>query len=285
MVGKGSDDSYESTGYTLVRDAGLPIERLTSSECKKRFPQINFGDIAWALYEESSGYLMARQSCQAVLDAFVEAGGDYLQRQAKPAKTNGRISGLSLSSGEILSADLFVFACGPWLGRLFPDLGERFIRPTRQEIFYFGTPPGDSRFLDDSCPVWAENGNRLFYGIPGNEFRGFKLADDTRGDDFDPTNGERVPSEEGLQAAREYLGLRFPDMKGAPLVEARVCQYENSRDEHFIVDQHPDDERVWILGGGSGHGFKHGPALGERVAEQVLGEREKDAFFSLGRFG
>ena len=122
------------------------------------------------------------------------------------------------------------------------------------------------------------------YGIPGNEWRGFKVADDTRGPAFDPTSGERLPTPEALRAAREYLGYRFPGLKDAPLLESRVCQYENSPDEHFIIDRHPAAGNTWLVGGGSGHGFKHGPALGEMMAELILKDREADAVWRLSRF-
>jgi glycine/D-amino acid oxidase-like deaminating enzyme len=158
------------------------------------------------------------------------------------------------------------------------------IRPTRQEVFFFGTPPGDARFSEDVLPVWIDHGDRLMYGIPGNQWRGFKVADDTRGAPFDPTSGERVVSAEGLRSAREFLGFRFPVLKDAPLLESRVCQYENSPDEHFIADHHPQSGSVWIVGGGSGHGFKHGPALGELVAGNVLEKTPLEPFFSLSRF-
>ena len=153
---------------------------------------------------------------------------------------------------------------------------------TRQEIYFFGAPPGE-RFSDSQVPVWIEHGARLFYGIPGNQHRGFKVADDTRGAVVDPTTMERLPSSEGLAAARALLARRFPGLKDAPLVEARVCQYENSPDEHFIIDRHPELSNAWIAGGGSGHGFKFGPALGERIAAIVLGERQTDAMFALAR--
>jgi glycine/D-amino acid oxidase-like deaminating enzyme len=120
-------------------------------------------------------------------------------------------------------------------------------------------------------------------GIPGNEWRGFKVADDTRGPVIDPTTESRVQSPEALKTARDYLAYRFPDLKGAPVLEARVCQYEQSPDEHFIIDRHPGASNVWIIGGGSGHGFKHGPALGELVARLVLSGGAPDEQFRLSR--
>jgi sarcosine oxidase len=190
---------------------------------------------------------------------------------------------LRLSDGTTLTADRYVFACGPWLGRIFPEvIGDR-IHPTRQEVFFFGTPAGDPTYLEDRLPVWIDNGRRIFYGIPGSEWRGFKVADDTHGEEFDPTNGERRPSARGLRSARDYLAFRFPGLRDAPLLEARVCQYENSPDSRFIIDRHPQARNAFIAGGGSGHGFKHGPAVGERVADLVLGIAGPDPFFVLAR--
>jgi glycine/D-amino acid oxidase-like deaminating enzyme len=110
------------------------------------------------------------------------------------------------------------------------------------------------------------------------------VADDTRGPPFDPTNGERTPSPAGLQFAREYLALRFPGLKDAPLLESRVCQYEQSPDNDFIIDRHPNAANAWLVGGGSGHGFKHGPAVGELVARLVLTGAASDEPFRLARF-
>lgn len=279
------DDKYEKASLPLLREAGLAFDELTAADAAKRFPQINFDRVEWAILEKDAGYLTARRACEAVLEGFQSEGGEYRQLSVEPpALDGGRLGGLTLSDGSKLAADAYVFACGPWLGKFFPDVMANLIRPTRQEVFFFGTPPGDARFSEDVLPVWIDHGDRLMYGIPGNQWRGFKVADDTRGAPFDPTSGERVVSAEGLRSARDFLGFRFPTLKDAPLLESRVCQYENSPDEHFIADRHPRAASVWIVGGGSGHGFKHGPALGELVADNVLGKTPLEPFFSLSRF-
>jgi glycine/D-amino acid oxidase-like deaminating enzyme len=157
------------------------------------------------------------------------------------------------------------------------------ITVTRQDVFFFGTPPGDSRFSENNLPVWFEM-PRFMYGIPGNERRGFKIADNDRGAAFDPTDGDRRPLAGSLETARECLARRFPALKDAPVVESRVCQYENSPDHHFLVDRHPAASNVWIVGGGSGHGFKHGPAMGELVADTVLEKKPREPLFALSRF-
>jgi glycine/D-amino acid oxidase-like deaminating enzyme len=276
------DDAYEKAAMPLLEKEGLKYETFTAAEATKRYPQINFEGIQWALWEEEAGFLLARQSCQLVLDTFISEGGEFLQKEVRPFTNT--LEALHFSDGSQLKADGYVFACGPWLGLVFPDVLANLIHPTRQEVFYFGTPAGDLQFSEQKFPVWIDHGERLIYGIPGNERRGFKIADDTRGEPFDPTNGQRILTPAKLEEARKFIAMRFPALKDAPLVESRVCQYENSSDQNFIIDRHPNSENIWIVGGGSGHGFKHGPALGEYVASLVLGKQQPDPFFQLGRF-
>jgi glycine/D-amino acid oxidase-like deaminating enzyme len=279
----GKDDSYERAALPLLKEAGVNFEKLAATDCAKRWPQVNFEGVSWSIHEPDSGYLAARRGCEAVLNAFLKEGGQYRQAQVTPGPiTSHRMEGINISSGEILNADSYVFACGPWLGKVFPFLAP-VITPTRQEVFFFGTAAGDLRFTDTQLPVWIDGGSGHFYGIPGNHWRGFKMADDAGGPVIDPSTMERRVSDEGLAAARAYLRVRFPAMAGAPLVESRVCQYENSTDHDFILDRHPEAENVWIAGGGSGHGFKHGPAMGEMVSNAVLSLKAPPTEMSLTR--
>jgi glycine/D-amino acid oxidase-like deaminating enzyme len=280
------DDAYERGSVAPLREARIKFRELSTPEMKKRWPQINFDGVNWGIYEPECGYLDARASCQAVVEAFVAEGGEYRPAQVLRGGLEASVPHLRLSEGSRLKADRYVFACGPWLGELFPKTIGELIRPTKQDIFFFGPPARHARlFTDDHMPVWGDHGKRFFYGIPGRDRRGFKMADDTRGADFDPTCGERVVSLATLKRVRDYMSLRFPAMTDAPLIETRVCQYEQTSDSNFILDRHPGMDHVWILGGGSGHGFKHGPALGETMAELVLTEGEADKVWQLSRFG
>jgi sarcosine oxidase len=269
----------------MLREAGIAYEELSGKEVGERWPQINVEDVRWAIHEPEGGFLKARVACQAVIEGFLAEGGEYKQAAVSPRDLESGIrDGLKLSDGSNLMADQYVFACGPWLGKLFPETVGNLIRPTKQDVFFFGPPAGDDRFSEAKLPVWADHRDRFIYGIPSSDGRGFKVADDTRGPDFDPTSGERTVNEEGLKAIRDYVAFRFPAMKDAPLVETRVCQYENTPDHHLIVDRHPNTKNVWIVGGGSGHGFKHGPALGEMLAKWVIEEQDPDPQFQLSRF-
>jgi glycine/D-amino acid oxidase-like deaminating enzyme len=279
------DDAYERGSLEVLRQAKIKVRESTTREMKKRWPQIDFTDVHWGIFEPECGYLDARASCCAVMNAFVAHGGKYRQAAVSAdGLETAPLRSLNLSDGSKLRADYYVFACGPWLGKLFPRTLGNIITPTKQDIFFFGPPGGDLRFTDAQLPVWGDHGERFFYGIPGSGRRGFKVADDTRGPAFDPTSGERVASPATLKRVREYVSFRFPAMKDAPLIETRVCQYEQTPDSDFIVDRHPRMENVWLLGGGSGHGFKHGPALGEMMAELILKDREPDVSWRLSRF-
>jgi len=148
-------------------------------------------------------------------------------------------------------------------------LAER-IQPTRQEVFYFAAPAGSESFTSPALPTWIDFKDEA-YGLPDFAGHGVKVAIDRHGPPFDPDKGDRVVTEEGLAEVRRYLAARLPDLKDAPVIEARVCQYENTSNGDFLIDRHPEFENVWLVGGGSGHGFKHGPVVGEYVAARVIG--------------
>ncbi len=262
-----SDPHLSRTRDTLVR-VRCRFEWLDHAAIEKRFPQMAFDRDTAGIYEPKSGVLMARRSVQAVVDAAVRAGAHYEQRYVAPPDGRGKLAGV------------LVYACGPWLPKLFPKILAGRIRPTRQQVFFFGTPPGDGRFAPPQTPVWIAFGEGA-YSIPALDGRGFKLAVDKHGPPFDPETGKREITSEKLAEVRAILCKRFPALANAPLVESRVCQYENTSTGDFLIDRHPEFGNVWLVGGGSGHGFKHGPFVGEYVAAQIAGRGEPEPRFSL----
>jgi glycine/D-amino acid oxidase-like deaminating enzyme len=286
----GDDDSFGHASARVLRDHGASLDLLTLPDASRQYPQINFDGIRSVFIEPGAGYLFARRACEQVVGHLIAEGGEYRQAAAVgPIVADRRVlPHVVLCDGTRLEADAFVFACGPWLASLFPDVVGANIAATRQEVFYFGTPPGDARFTEPELPVWMDfaAGSRSgqIYGIPGSGSSGFKVADDAPGPAIDPTSGDRDVSVDGVARARAFLSRRFPVLADAPLVGSEVCQYESTPDDHFIVDRHPGAPNVWIVGGGSGHGFKMGPAVGEMVASVVLADSPPDAQFSLARF-
>lgn len=278
----GDDTSFGEASVEPMRAEGLPVEWLDVDDLQRRCPQVAVDDVQRALWEPEAGYALARRACEHIVETFQDEGGEYRQLAIEgPARLG--TDGLRLADGTSVDADAFVFACGPWLGRLFPEEIGELVRPTRQEAFYFGTPAGDAQWVEPQMPVWIDYGTRMIYGMPGNANRGFKVADDTQGPWFDPTHGDRTSTRGALEGARDVLRRRFPALADAPVLGAEVCQYEVTPDTHFLVDRHPTDVRAWFVGGGSGHGFKMGPAIGEHVASLVLDNAAPEPLFGLAR--
>lgn len=278
-----NEEPYVHDSIAAHKALGIPTEALTQAEMTRRFPMIDFDGIRIGLYEPDFGALMARRSVLTLVDRFIKADGAYKKAFAlPPERDEGKLSELRLSSGERIMADRFVFAAGPWLPKLFPGVVGKRILPTRQEVFFFAPPAGDRRFLPGAMPGWADfNGGDIFYGFPDLESRGVKFAHDAHGVEVDPDTQDRLPTKSALDEIIAFRDRRFPLLKGAPLTEARVCQYENSSNGDFLIDFHPRLSNVLLVGGGSGHGFKHGPEVGRYAAARLLGLGKAEPRFSL----
>jgi sarcosine oxidase len=278
-----NEEAYFRDSVAEHRQLGMESEVLGAAEMAQRFPMIDFEGISVGLYEPQFGALMARRAVLALVDRLVRAGGDYVTGSVLPPSTGiGRMEEVRLSSGERIGADLFVFALGAWLPKTFPDVIGARIRATRQEVFFFAPPPGDPRFLPGMMPCWADfNAGDMFYGFPDLESRGVKFAHDLHGPAADPDAQDRRPTDTALAEVTAFRDRRFPLLRGAPLTEARVCQYENTSSGDFLIDLHPQLHNVLLVGGGSGHGFKHGPEVGRYAAGRLLGSMEAEPRFSL----
>jgi glycine/D-amino acid oxidase-like deaminating enzyme len=223
---------------------------------------------------------MARRAVAAVVEESVRLGAEYRCAQVLRPTGSGRMHEVATCDGEHIAAGQFVFACGPWLGKVFPDVLGARIFPSRQEVFFFGVPAGAMQFAPPALPTWLFQED-LVYGMPDIEGRGLKIAFDEHGERVDPDTQSRIVSPAMTEMVRKYVARRFPALRDAPIVETRVCQYENTSNGDFLIDRHPEMENVWFAGGGSGHGFKHGPAIGEYVVGQLLEGSAAEARFSL----
>lgn len=278
LAGK-EDARLLQTKAALLR-CGVPFEPLNRSALEKRYPQINFDGIAMGILEPTGGVLMARRAVTAVVADGVKLGVEYRQTLAGVPHVSGSSTCIVTSAGDNIAAKIFIYACGPWLGKVFPDLMGSRIFPSRQEVFFFGIPAGDTRFSPPALPTWLFQEDE-YYGMPDIENRGLKIAWDHHGKKVDPDAQSRVVSARMMKKARAYVAQRFPALKDAPIVETRVCQYENTSSGDLLIDRHPEMGNVWLVGGGSGHGFKHGPAVGEYVTGVILDSRPQEPRFSL----
>jgi monomeric sarcosine oxidase len=276
------EDTYLKSVGRVLRQAGVEHEELKADEIARRWPQLRFPDVTCGVLEAASGILMARNAVQALVKELIESGVEYLPSAAEPPEGSGKLEQIKAGNGDSISAGTFIFCCGPWLPKIFSGLLGQRIFPTRQEVFFLGVPAGSVDFRPPKMPVWLHRTHPgLPYALPDIEGRGFKIAFDLHGENFDPDSGMRTVAQTSIETLRAYLRKHIPALANAPVLETRVCQYENTWNGDFLIDRHPDFDNVWIAGGGSGHGFKHGPALGEYLSERILHDAPAEQRFSI----
>jgi sarcosine oxidase len=275
-------DTHVRGMWELLNKMGASCERLSGAEIRRRYPQLRFADATWGVLEPESGVLMARRAVQTLVKDLAGNGVECITGAILPPSAERKLVELKTSDGNPITAETFVFACGSWLPKIFPDLLAGRIFPTRQEVFFLGPPAGCEAFSPHRMPAWLHHTHRdRPYALPDIENRGFKIAFDRHGPQFDPDSGSRVVGQAEIDALRTYLKEHIPALAYAPIVETRVCQYENTWNGDFLIDRHPEFENVWLAGGGSGHGFKHGPAVGEYLSARILHNAPAEPRFSL----
>ncbi|PTL58764.1 NAD(P)/FAD-dependent oxidoreductase [Paraconexibacter algicola] len=283
------EHGFEAASERVLREEGIAVERLTPAQARARgwFPSLNTDDLAFVLWEPDAGILRAREGVRALAARAVAHGAELEVGTARPAGGDASVVVLE-ETGRQLRADVVVWACGAWMPGLFPEhLGA--VRVTQQDVLFYGAP---GAWATPGVPGWVDYDAGV-YGLGDLDGRGFKVAPDGPGPEVDPDALRRLPHAAHEQAARAALAHRFPALARAPVVFSRTCQYETTPDSRFVIAPHPDhDGAVWLLGGGSGHAFKHGPALAEHVEAWIdgappqpmfaLGPREPDAPLRTG---
>lgn len=264
-------DGWEAASERTLRDLGIAVQRV---DARDLFPSVRDDDLAFTLFEPEAGVLRAREATLALAARAVERGARLVAARARP---DGAAA--VLDDGRRLEADRVVWACGAWLPQLFGALPELVLRITQQDVFFFGA---DAAWAAPGVPGWVDYDGAA-YGTGDVDGRGVKVSPDAEGPPIDPETGPRVPTEAHGLLARSCLAHRFPALAEAPLVGTRTCQYEITPDTRFLAAPHPGHAgRVWLVGGGSGHAFKHGPALAEHLAPMIAGEAAPDPRMRLG---
>jgi glycine/D-amino acid oxidase-like deaminating enzyme len=254
------ENGFEARSRASLDRIGVPYEWLQTDDARTLYPSLNVDDLGAVLFEPDAGVLHARRATQLLVE-------------------DGERVGVRLDSARCLPADepradVVVWACGPWLASLFPEHVD--LKVTRRDVFFFGA---DASWR--GTPGFCEY-DAAYYGHGEVGGLGVKVAPDFPGDEINPDTLDRVPLASWERAARSYASHRFPALADAPVIGTRVCQYDLSADTHFIVDRHPDRDSWWLIGGGSGHGFKHGPTFAEYVSDCIEGKREREPFHALG---
>jgi len=252
-------------------DLAIPYEWLELDEVRRRWPIIGTEGMTLALYEPGAGVVRARRAMETVAQQFLRAGGEIRTARVTPGDAaGGRLQGVVTDDGEVLSADTYAFACGPWLHKVLPDVMGRRLRVPMGHTYYFGPPPGDHRWEVPNMPSFGIPGSTGWPALPP-DFRGFRVRNGGRPpEDPDLSSRGEIPPD-AFPRIREYMAQWFPLLKDAPILETRACHYESSPSRNFIIDRHPGWENAWITGGGSAEAFKQGPLLGEYIAHRLTG--------------
>jgi len=263
------EHGWESDSLRVLKGLGVPNEQLSVEQAARQFPSFKGDDLAWVLYEPEAGVLRAQLGVQTLAGQARERGATLLRGRARPEEAR------VVLEDRTLEADRIVWSCGGWLAGLFPQLVQ--LRVTKQELhFFLGGPNWEN------SPAWIDY-DRAVYGTGDLDQLGVKVAWDEEGPPLDPDAPLPETTAQIERLTRGYLVDRFPAIADAKLVGTRTCRYEITADSHFIAAAHPEHPHVWLLGGGSGHGFKHGPAMAERLADAWHGGRALPSHFSLDR--
>lgn len=281
-----NDSSYVTNSIKHIEKLGYSLIRLNKKDARKKYPFINLDDIKEIYFEKKAGALMASRCTNGIVREYKKNGGKFYIGEVKVDEKKLSSDGAFQFNGKKIKADKFIVCCGPWNRKIFPKMLGKKTFISRQEVYYFSVP--NNKVLDFSLskmPCWLDlnENNPSYYGIPFHLNKGFKIAYDERSTLFDPEKTDRIPLPELLNRTKKYLHHRFPLLKGQPITETRICQYENSLDGNFIINFHEENDNILVMGGSSGHGFKLGPGLGQLVSKILLDGKKIPDLFNISR--
>ncbi len=241
------------------------VEILDAAEMGRRWPAIRTDDMLFGSYHPGGpggSALRADVGCKVVANEFEKIGGKVVIGHADPLLAKGRVRGLRIrETGERLQAARYVFAGGPWMPSLFPELLAPRLRLEPRIVYFFKLPDGDERLAFPNVPAWTMPEESI-YGVPSIENEGHKFAPGIM-----PAS---VPDIE--QQTREFAYNRFPSLQGMPVLHVRACQLTRTVSYDFIIDRHPQLDNAFLVCAGSGQGYKHGPTVGLHASTMLVGE-------------
>lgn len=285
LIGK-REPSFETECYEALRSLGLESEKLDSRQASARFPQFNSSAFAYAVYDPSGAILHAETAVRALIGLARQRGVEIVEGErvieVKQA-VGSRVSTIT-ESGQEIECERAMIASGPWSRTLLPLLEDK-LTTTRQELVYFEPRPEQSNsshlsFDPNKFPIFLELESG-FYGFPIHHAGAMKIANHHKGAEVDPNSAEEEVGEDFIERCRAFFSEFIPGLADARVREARVCIYNNTPDDDFIIDWHPQLDGVLVVTGFSGHGFKFGPTIGRIVAELLMTGRTS---FNIGRF-
>ena len=272
LIGR-SEPSFATECHDAMRSSGVETRMLDDRQIGELFPQFDNSSFSYGVYDPAGAILHAEPAVRAMLVLARQRGVTIIEGM-RVAELTGSPNNISIAaeSGAAIHCKRAMVASGPWSRKLVSLLKDK-LTTTRQELVYFQPAPSESdgpqpSFAPDKFPIFLELESG-FYGFPIHHAGSMKIANHHKGVEVDPDSTPEEVGENFIAGCRAFFAEFIPGLVTATVRETRVCMYNNTPDDDFIIDWHPDIEGVLLVTGFSGHGFKFGPAIG-RIAADLL---------------
>lgn len=274
-----SSSSYEKSSYETLLSEGYPVDLLLPEEIKYRYPSINASLYTDACFNPHGGYVRSGRAIE-LLVAYARALGVEIhegQTCEKLLIDKGKLNGLITKEGARFDCGHAIIASGAYTPSIVPAL-KPYMRATGHPVFWLN-PSSTKMYNSDHLPVFmADIANSGFYGFPYIDHPGvMKIAKHADGLLLNPELDDRLVTTDDILDMRRFVSESFPMLSKAPLVYTRRCLYADTLDGHFWIDQHPEIQNLSVSTGGSGHGMKMGPIIGEITADMAEGKEHQYA--------
>jgi glycine/D-amino acid oxidase-like deaminating enzyme len=271
-----SPGGFEFESYNTLLRRGHSPERLRAAEIRDRFPAWNHAAYVDGFFHAAGGFAESGRVIEALAskanDVGVHISGGF--RVASIEQIGSRVSAVRSYKGETFKCEQVVVAAGAWTPELVPDLALS-TRVTGHPVFHLRLDD-DSLFKIGAFSTFTADVARSgWYGFPVHPLEGvLKVANHGVGLPLHPDD-ERIVTADDEVGLRKFLADAFPQISDAPVVYRRRCLYCDSLDGHFWITPHPEISGLTIATGGSGHGFKFAPILGDLIADAVEGANNR----------
>lgn len=267
--------SIETQTYEVLRALGAGPLMLERGEAAERFPQFDARSFAYAVLDTSGGILHAEASVRALVGLARARGVAVFEAsRVTGIRESARAGGLELdcADGGAVACRRLLVASGPWTREMMPELSRK-LETTRQETVYFEPPERAKADFDiGRFPIFISFDSG-FYGFPIHHAGAVKIANHNKGEAAGTESLDEPVGDEFISKCREFFARHIPGLADARVRETRICLYNNTSDDDFIIDWHPELKGALIATGFSGHGFKFGPVIGKICAQLLLSDR------------
>lgn len=265
--------AYEKAGYDLLKAKGYQPELLNEQQISERYPAVDTNTYPVAVFNPRGGYVESARVIEKLADHLKSLGVAIYERQTvdQILTQNNKVTGVKTAEGNTFHSQKLVVAAGAHTPLLLPEL-KPYIKATGHPVYWL-KPHDPTIFSIPKLPVFtADISNSGWYGMPFSDKNGVvKIGRHTNGLELNPDTDDRIITKEEIADLRKFLKTAFPDLANAPVVYTRRCLYTDTLDGHFWIDRHPEVEGLIVSTGGSGHGMKMGPVLGEITADVAEG--------------